>query len=50
MSKIFEDAIKDARKIREIAEQYQAGIEFTSIHINAKEAIKSFIDRIIQGV
>ena len=30
--------------------QYQASIEFTAIHVHAKEAIKLFIDRIIQGV
>ncbi|MFC1895371.1 adenylate/guanylate cyclase domain-containing protein [Thermodesulfobacteriota bacterium] len=37
-------------KVQEFEGRHQAGIEFTSIHINAKEAIKSFIDRIIQGV
>ena len=30
--------------------QYLTNIEFTSIHIYAKKAIKLFIDRIIQGI
>jgi adenylate cyclase len=37
-------------KIRDVKGECQAHIEFTSIQIHAKDAIKSFIDRIIQGV
>jgi len=37
-------------RIEECEGQYRASIEFTSIHPDAKVAIKTFIDRIIQGI
>ncbi len=44
------DVYAKIRRIRNVKGECQAHIEFTSIQIHAKDAIKSFIDRIIQGV